>query len=39
MRVIILAGSFRFFFRFSFLLEYAREKLNGLDVEVYYWNL
>ncbi|MCC7923274.1 NADPH-dependent FMN reductase, partial [Escherichia coli] len=21
------------------LLEYAREKLNGLDVEVYHWNL
>lgn len=39
MRVITLAGSFCFFFCFSFLLEYAREKLNGLDVEVYYWNL
>ena len=21
------------------MLEYAREKLNGLDVEVYHWNL
>lgn len=39
MCVIILVGSFCFFFCFSFLLEYVWEKLNGLDVEVYYWNL
>ena len=34
MRVITLAGSPRFPSRSSSLLEYAREKLNGLDVEV-----
>ena len=39
MRVITLAGSPRFPSRSSSLLEYAREKLNGLDVEVYHWNL
>ena len=38
MRVITLAGSPRFPSRSSSLLEYAREKLNGLDVEVYHWN-
>ncbi|EOA7529869.1 NADPH-dependent FMN reductase, partial [Shigella sonnei] len=32
-------GSPRFPSRSSSLLEYAREKLNGLDVEVYHWNL
>lgn len=37
MRVITLAGSPRFPSRSSSLLEYAREKLNGLDVEVYHW--
>lgn len=39
MRVITLAGSPRFPSRSSSLLEYAQEKLNGLDVEVYHWNL
>ncbi|WP_097478237.1 NAD(P)H-dependent oxidoreductase [Escherichia coli] len=39
MRVITQAGSPRFPSRSSSLLEYAREKLNGLDVEVYHWNL
>lgn len=39
MRVITLAGSPRFPSRSSALLEYAREKLNGQDVEVYHWNL
>ena len=39
MRVITLAGSPRFPSRSSSLLEYVREKLNGLDVEVYHWNL
>ncbi|EFG8940642.1 NADPH-dependent FMN reductase [Escherichia coli] len=39
MRVITLAGGPRFPSRSSSLLEYAREKLNGLDVEVYHWNL
>jgi FMN reductase len=34
MRVITLAGSPRFPSRSSALLEYAREKLNGHDVEV-----
>ena len=37
--VITSAGSPRFPSRSSSLLEYAREKLNGLDVEVYHWNL
>lgn len=35
MRVITLAGSPRFPSRSSALLEYAREKLNGQDVEVF----
>lgn len=39
MRVITLAGSPRFPSRSSALLEYAREKLNALDVEVCHWNL
>lgn len=39
MRVITLAGSPRFPSRSSALLEYAREKLNALDVEVWHWNL
>jgi len=39
MRVITLAGSPRFPSRSSALLEYAREKLNGHDVEVFHWNL
>ena len=39
MRVITLSGSPHFPSRSSSLLEYAREKLNGLDVEVYHWNL
>ena len=39
MRVITLAGSPRFPSRSSALLEYAREKLNGQDVEVFHWNL
>lgn len=39
MRVITTAGSPRFPSRSSSLLEYAREKLNSLDVEVYHWNL
>lgn len=34
-----LAGSPRFPSRSSALLEYAREKLNALDVEVCHWNL
>ena len=39
MRVITLAGSPRYPSRSSALLEYAREKLNALDVEVCHWNL
>lgn len=39
MRVITLAGSPRFPSRSSALLEYARERLNLLDVEIYHWNL
>ena len=39
MRVITLAGSPRFPSRSSALLEYAREKLTALDVEVCHWNL
>ena len=39
MRVITLAGSPRFPSRSSALLVYAREKLNGQDVEVFHWNL
>jgi len=39
MRVITLAGSPRFPSRSSALLEYAREKLTSLEVEVYHWNL
>lgn len=39
MRVITLAGSPRFPSRSSALLEYAREKLHALDVEVWHWNL
>lgn len=39
MRVITLAGSPRFPSRSSALLEYSREKLNSLDVEVSHWNL
>ena len=39
MRVITLAGSPRFPSRSSALLEYAREKINALDVEVCHWNL
>lgn len=39
MRVITLAGSPRFPSRSSALLEYAREKLHGQDVEVFHWNL
>lgn len=39
MRVITLAGSPRFPSRSSALLEYAREKLNQRDVEIYHWNL
>lgn len=39
MRVITLAGSPRFPSRSSALLEYARDKLNALDVEVCHWNL
>jgi FMN reductase len=39
MRVITLAGSPRFPSRSSALLEYAREKLNSLDIEVCHWNL
>lgn len=39
MRVITLAGSPRFPSRSSALLEYAREKLSALDVEVCHWHL
>ncbi|WP_058913123.1 NADPH-dependent FMN reductase [Entomohabitans teleogrylli] len=39
MRVITLAGSPRFPSRSSSLLEYAREKLHALDVEVCHWHL
>lgn len=39
MRVITLAGSPRFPSRSSALLEYAREKLSGIDVEVCHWHL
>lgn len=39
MRVITLAGSPRFPSRSSALLEYAREKLNALDIEVCHWHL
>ena len=39
MRVITLAGSPRFPSRSSALLDYAREKLTALDVEVCHWHL
>ncbi|HFZ8995273.1 TPA: NADPH-dependent FMN reductase [Citrobacter freundii] len=39
MRVITLAGSPRFPSRSSALLEYARETLSRLDVEVCHWHL
>lgn len=39
MRVITLAGSPRFPSRSSALLEYAREQLTSLEVEVCHWNL
>lgn len=39
MRVITLAGSPRFPSRSSALLEYAREKLSALDIEVCHWHL
>lgn len=39
MRVITLAGSPRFPSRSSALLEYAREKLSRVDVEVCHWHL
>lgn len=39
MRVITLAGSPRFPSRSSALLEYARERLSALDVEVCHWHL
>lgn len=39
MRVITLAGSPRFPSRSSALLEYARERLSALDIEVYHWHL
>ena len=39
MRVITLAGSPRFPSRSSALLEYAREKLSALEVEVCHWHL
>lgn len=39
MRVITLAGSPRFPSRSSALLDYAREKLTALDVEVGHWHL
>ncbi|NDO80438.1 NAD(P)H-dependent FMN reductase [Citrobacter sp. NCU1] len=39
MRIITLAGSPRFPSRSSALLEYAREKLSALNVEVAHWNL
>lgn len=39
MRVITLAGSPRFPSRSSALLEYAREKLSAVDVEVCHWHL
>lgn len=39
MRVITLAGSPHFPSRSGALLEYAREKLNGRDVDVYHWDL
>lgn len=37
MRVITLARGPRFPSRASALLEYAREKLNEQDVDVYHW--
>ncbi|MBB1199879.1 NADPH-dependent FMN reductase [Enterobacteriaceae bacterium 89] len=39
MRVITIAGSPRFPSRSSALLEYARETLSQLDVEVFHWHL
>ncbi|MRS13692.1 NADPH-dependent FMN reductase [Enterobacteriaceae bacterium RIT691] len=39
MRVITLAGSPRYPSRSSALLEYAREKLTAVDVEVCHWHL
>ena len=39
MRVITLAGSPRFPSRSSALLEYARNKLDALGIEVCHWNL
>ncbi|MGB7800289.1 NADPH-dependent FMN reductase [Buttiauxella sp.] len=39
MRVITLAGSPRFPSRSSALLEYARERLSALDIEVCHWHL
>ncbi|MFK3661764.1 NADPH-dependent FMN reductase [Scandinavium sp. NPDC088450] len=39
MRVITIAGSPRFPSRSSALLEYAREKLSAVDVEVCHWHL
>ncbi|MFE4108941.1 MULTISPECIES: NADPH-dependent FMN reductase [Kosakonia] len=39
MRVVTLAGSPRFPSRSSALLEYARERLNVQDIEVYHWHL
>ena len=39
MRVITLAGSPRFPSRSNTLLDYAREKLQALDVDVLHWHL
>ena len=39
MRVVTLAGSPRYPSRSSALLEYAREHLSALDVEVCHWHL
>jgi FMN reductase len=39
MRVVTLAGSPRYPSRSSALLEYARERLSALDVEVCHWHL
>ena len=39
MRVITLAGSPRYPSRSSALLEYARERLSRVKVEVYHWHL
>ncbi|AUU90197.1 MULTISPECIES: NADPH-dependent FMN reductase [Enterobacteriaceae] len=39
MRVVTLAGSPRYPSRSSALLEYARERLTALDVEVCHWHL